>query len=150
MSSAGTLQERAERAGQTSFLGCPVRDFERGGRTMFELLLREGLAPSSRLLDVGCGALRLGYWAMRFLDQGCYFGIEPNVEMRDLGLELVESDVIMRAEPRLSENDKFDFSVFGARFDFVLAGSIWTHASQQQITAMLPRSRPRAPQTPCF
>jgi hypothetical protein len=45
--------------------------------------------------------------------------------------------VIRRAQPRFSENDRFDFSVFGERFDFVFAGSIWTHASPQQISAML-------------
>jgi hypothetical protein len=133
----GSLQERAERVGQTRFLGCPIAEFEPGGRIMFEVLLREGLAPSSRLLDVGCGALRLGYWVMRFLDPGCYFGIEPNVEMRELGLQLIEPDVISRAQPSFSENTSFDFSVFGERFDFALARSVWTHASRQQITAML-------------
>jgi SAM-dependent methyltransferase len=104
---------------------------------MLGLLLEEGITPSSRLLDVGCGALRLGYWAMRLLDPGHYYAIEPNIEMRDVGLALIEEEVIRRAEPHFSENDDFDFSVFGEEFDFVFAGSVWTHASRQQIRTML-------------
>ena len=133
-----SLQDRSERLAEKTFLGGPKRDFERVGRLGFEVLLREGLLPSSTVLDVGCGALRLGYWLMRFLDPGCYCGIEPQQDMLKLGLErLVEPDAVARAEARFAYNDDFDFSGFGTRFDFVIARSIWTHASKQQISAML-------------
>ena len=78
---AESLQDRSERLAEEVFLGGPKRDFERVGRLGFEVLLAEQLRPSSRVLDVGCGALRLGYWLMRFLDPGCYFGIEPQQEI---------------------------------------------------------------------
>ena len=131
-------QARSERLAETTFLGGPPADFERVGRLSFEVLLREGLLPSSRVLDVGCGALRVGYWLMRFLDPGRYFGIEPNREMLRIGLEeLVEPQVVERAAAHFSHNDDFDFAVFGERFDFVFARSIWTHASKPQIRAML-------------
>jgi hypothetical protein len=75
---------------------------------------------------------------MRLLDPGHYFGIEPNQEMLNLGLrELVEPEIAERAEAHFSSNDDFDFSVFGEKFDFVVARSIWTHASRDQISAML-------------
>ena len=144
-----SLQERAERAGQTRFLGSTIGEFESGGRMIFEVLLAEGLIPSSRLLDVGCGAVRLGYWVLRFLDPGRYFGIEPNIEMRDAGLALIEPDVISRAQPAFSETTDSTSRVFGENFDFVVARSIWTHATKPQISAMLARSRPRAPPMPC-
>jgi SAM-dependent methyltransferase len=131
-------QARSERLAETTFLGGPPADFERVGRLSFEVLLREGLLPSSRVLDVGCGALRVGYWLMRFLDPGRYFGIEPNRQMLAVGLEeIVEPEVVQRAAARFSHNDDFDFAVFGERFDFVFARSIWTHASRPQIRAML-------------
>jgi SAM-dependent methyltransferase len=133
-----SLQDRSERLAENMFLGGPKRDFERVGRLGFEVLLAERLRPSSRVLDVGCGALRLGYWLMRFLDAGCYFGIEPQQEMLNVGLaQLVEPEVVQRAQARFSANDDFDFSVFGERFDFVIARSIWTHASKPQIASML-------------
>lgn len=133
-----TVQARAERLAQTRFIGGPPWTFERVGRLGLEVLLEEGLTPSSRVLDVGCGALRLGYWLMRLLDPGHYFGIEPNEEMLGLGLrEIVEPDVVERADAHFSSNDDFDFSIFGKTFDFVVARSIWTHASRAQIGAML-------------
>jgi SAM-dependent methyltransferase len=141
---AESLQDRSERLAQTTFLGGPKHDFERVGRLGFQVLLAEGLLPGSRVLDVGCGALRLGYWLMRFLDPGCYFGIEPQEQMLRVGLEqIVEPEVVQRAQARFAHNDDFDFSVFDERFDFVVARSIWTHAAQPQISAML-RSFARA------
>jgi SAM-dependent methyltransferase len=135
---AESLQDRSQRLAQTAFLGGPKHDFERVGRLGFQVLLAEGLEPKSRVLDVGCGALRLGYWLMRFLDPGGYFGIEPQQQMLRIGLEqLVEPEVVQRAQPRFAHNDDFDFSVFDERFDFVFARSIWTHAAQPQIAAML-------------
>ncbi len=132
------MQARAERLAETRFLGGPTWTFERVGRHGLAVLLEEGLAPTSRVLDVGCGALRLGYWLMRLLDPGHYFGIEPNQEMLEVGLrELVEPEVVERADAHFSANEDFDFSVFGESFDFVVARSIWTHASRAQITAML-------------
>jgi SAM-dependent methyltransferase len=144
-----SLQQRSERVAQNAFLGGPKHDFERVGRLTFQVLLAEGMHPGSRVLDVGCGALRLGYWLMRFLDPGCYFGIEPQQEMLQIGLEqIVEPDVVQRAQARFAANDDFDFSVFGERFDYVIARSIWTHAAKQQISAMLRSfartSQPRA------
>ncbi len=135
---AESLQARSERIAETVFLGGPAQDFERVGRLVFEVMLREGLAPSSRVLDVGCGALRVGYWLMRFLDGGCYHGIEPNREMLNVGLEqIVEPDVVERARASFTYNDDFDLRKAGSGFDFVLARSIWTHASKPQIAAML-------------
>jgi SAM-dependent methyltransferase len=132
------LQERAAQLAETRFIGGPTYDFARIGRAGFEVLLQEGLSPSSRVLDVGCGALRLGYWLMRFLDPGCYFGIEPQQDMLRRGLEkIVEPEVAERANAHFDPNSNFNFSVFGKTFDFVVARSIWTHASKSQISAML-------------
>src|SRR5271157_4551410 len=72
LSGSGTLQERAERLAGTIRLGGPVQDFERVGQMQLAVLLLQGLRPGSRVLDVGCGCLRAGYWLMHFLDPGCY------------------------------------------------------------------------------
>jgi SAM-dependent methyltransferase len=134
----GTPQQKAAQLAERAFLGGPREDFERVGSLSLQALLGEGLRPSSRLLDVGCGMLRVGYWLMRFLDAGCYFGIEPNREMLNVGLtELIEPEVLARSDAHFAYNDDFDFSVFGEQFDFVFARSIWTHTSRAQILAML-------------
>ena len=72
------LQDRAERLAQDMFLGGPVETFEAIGRLQLITLLRCGLYPDSRVLDLGCGSLRGGYWLVHFLRPERYFGIEPN------------------------------------------------------------------------
>jgi SAM-dependent methyltransferase len=133
-----TLQDKAERLAQETFLGGPVKDFERVGRLQLITLLRVGLYPQSKVLDIGCGCLRGGYWLIHFLASGHYCGIEPNRAMLEAGLRnLLEPDVLRTKEPRFDCNASFDASVFGEKFDFFLARSIWTHASKEQIAQML-------------
>ncbi len=120
------------------FTGGPPALFESGGRLQLSTLVREGIYPSSKLLDVGCGCLRAGYWLIHFLDPGCYFGIEPNTRMLQAGIDAVLGSELQKAKrPCFDTNDQFDFSIFGVKFDFVLARSIWTHASKPQIQTML-------------
>jgi hypothetical protein len=132
------LQKKAEMLGEKIFLGVPVRDFEKGGRELFIYLLNAGLMPDSKLIDIGCGVLRGGYWLIHFLDPGCYCGIEPHTGRLEMGTQIIlEPEVLATKRPRFDTNPLFDTSVFGEKFDFFLAYSIWTHASKRQIQAML-------------
>lgn len=120
------------------FTGGPVESFESAGREQISVLLQEGLLPTSKLLDIGCGCLRAGYWLVRLLDRGCYFGIEPNLPMLEAGRGRVLGAALEQAKrPCFDCNDRFDFSVFGVKFDIFLARSIWSHASKVQILLML-------------
>src|SRR5689334_15973601 len=73
-----TVQGRAEALDPETFFGVPIRGFDRGGRAQLILLLMAGLEPRSKVVDLGCGVLRAGYWLVHFLDPGCYHGIEPH------------------------------------------------------------------------
>ncbi len=120
------------------FLGVPVETFEQAGREQLIALLQEGLHPESKVLEIGCGCLRIAYWLVRFLDPGCYHGIEPARQRVEYGLQyLFTSGEADLKQPRFDFNANFDSSVFGARFDFFLARSIWTHACKTQIEATL-------------
>jgi hypothetical protein len=133
------LQKRGERlSAQGVFVGCGVYRFEKTGRAQLEALIRHGLNPWSKLLDIGCGALCGGYWMMHFLDSGCYFGIEPNRKMFRAGAATIpEPALLENKKPRFDHNDQYDFSVFGETFDFFHAHSIWTHAPKKDIEKML-------------
>ena len=134
-----SLQEIAEALDQRSiFIGGPVKDFERVGRLQCSLMIREGLYPWLKVVDIGCGALRGGYWLIHFLNPDCYYGIEPNVDMLQAGLnEIVESEVIREKRPTFDHNAAFDTSVFNTKFDAFLCRSVWTHTSKAQIETML-------------
>jgi hypothetical protein len=132
------LQQKAEMLGEKTFLGVPVKDFEKGGRELFRYLLSAGLNPDSKVVEIGCGVLRGGYWLIHFLDPGCYCGIEPHVGRLEMGTSTVlEPEVLKAKRPRFDTNPHFDTSVFGEKFDFFLAYSIWTHASKPQLQTML-------------
>ena len=133
------LRDRAEEMmARHGFLGVPVETFEQGGREQLIALLNEGLTSESKVLDIGCGCLRVAYWLVRFLDPGCYFGIEPASVRVDCGLQnLFTPEEIKLKQPRFDFNADFDSSVFGVKFDFFLARSIWTHAGKRQIEVTL-------------
>ena len=120
------------------FLGEPHETFSQAGREQLIALLTEGLRPESKLLEFGCGCLRIAYWLVRFLDADCYYGIESSCQRVDYGVRyLFTAEDIQFKRPRFDFNLTFDSSVFGTKFDFFLARSIWTHASKSQIEAML-------------
>lgn len=133
-----TLQERFEALARNKFLGVPIAGFEASGREQLHYLLRAGLNPNSKLVDLGCGVLRAGYWIIRFLGPGGYCGIEPHQERLRIGMEsILEPGTLDLKRPRFDGNSDFDTSVFAEKFDFFLAYSIWTHASKAQIAIML-------------
>lgn len=134
-----SVQAKAETTLRSrGFVGIPLETFEPGGREQFIYLLRAGLQPGSKVVDLGCGVLRAGYWLIRFLEEGCYCGIEPHRERLEIGIHhILEPEILRLKHPRFDTNASFDTSVFRLRFDFFLAYSVWTHASKLQIRTML-------------
>lgn len=132
------IQRKAEILSEKTFLGFPSADFEKAGREQLSYLLLAGLNLDSKLVDVGCGVLRAGYWLIHFLNPGCYFGIEPHTGRLEMGVNIIlEPEVLNAKRPQFDTNPHFDTSVFGEKFDFFLGYSIWTHASKRQIQTML-------------
>ena len=129
-------------AGQTIhdrglFVGCPLELFELTARDPLCVALMEGLKPSSSVLEVGCGCLRVGYWFIQYLNAGHYCGIEPASTMLEAGREVILGPLDAEKAPRFRTDDQFPFAEFGTTFDFVIAFSIWSHASKNQIETML-------------
>ena len=123
---------------ETPYTGGPIQYFERVGRNTFITLLQNGLRPDHTILDFGCGALRLGYWIVRFMDEGNYYGIEPVKSMLEAGKQYSLGDAIIAAkQPQFSLNDVCDFSVFDVKFDFVVARSIFTHTTPAMLRKIL-------------
>ena len=60
---------------RAELIGKPER-WEAQRRFQFDFLTSHGLAPEHRLLDIGCGTLRVGIPLIEYLDTGHYAGVE--------------------------------------------------------------------------
>lgn len=118
----------------------PAQRWDFMGATQFRLLTALGLREDHFVLDVGCGSLRAGRLLIPYLNRSRYCGIEPNSWLvadaiaAEIGPELVE-----RKNVRFSETGDFDAGVFGERFDFILAQSIFSHAGPDLLQKALTR-----------
>ncbi|WP_229794273.1 class I SAM-dependent methyltransferase [Arenicella chitinivorans] len=133
------LRQRADRMIEANgFLGVPQETFETAGRSHFVRLLEQGLCPESKVLEIGCGCLRIGYWLIRFLDTGGYAGFDPARKRIEHGRHfLFEPKMLLDKQPRFNFNAEFDTGGFAEPFDYFLACSIWTHCSKRHIQVML-------------
>jgi hypothetical protein len=76
--------------------------FARSGRRNFALLGAYGLRPDDLCVDYGCGSLRVGQHAMRFLEPGRYIGLDvADIFYRD-GVELLGPELIAARRPLLA------------------------------------------------
>jgi len=120
------------------YSGGPLPVFEEVGRHTFQTLVAGGLLPYHKFLDFGCGSLRNGYWFMRFLDAGNYYGIEPVEKGVRAGLKhLIGPELEAFKKPQFIFNDESDISAFGVPFDYVMARSIVTHTCPGMLRKML-------------
>lgn len=104
----------------------------------FSLLIFLGLREQHCLLDLGCGSLRAGRLLIPYLEAERYFGIEPNRWLIEEAIEReVGHDLIRIKKPRFSHNADFDLAVFGVRFDYILAQSIFSHTGLTQLRCCL-------------
>lgn len=97
------------------------REFQR------DFLLRAGLAPQHRLLDLGCGTLRGGLPLITYLEPGHYTGIEARDDvLAEARLELREARLENRHPTLLHCTDLSQLSL-PARFDFIWCFSVLIH-----------------------
>lgn len=106
--------------------------------TQFNLLTLLGLREHHYLLDIGCGSLRGGKLFIPYLLPERYYGIEPNSWLVVDGIKKeIGYDMIRTKKPRIDYLNNFNCNVFNRKFDFILAQSIFSHASSEQISKCL-------------
>lgn len=120
-----------------AYVGPPKR-FGLLTELQMSLLSALALEETDRVLDFGCGSLRLGRSLIPFLHKGGYCGIEPNGWLIEDGLDYESGrDICAVKAPRFDSNADFDCTVFNESFDFIVAQSIITHAGPDQANRML-------------
>jgi cyclopropane fatty-acyl-phospholipid synthase-like methyltransferase len=117
-----------------SFVAGSAELYEKMGRNQFEMLRAWGLREDHHLLDIGCGSLSGGRFAIKFLAPGRYCGTEPEQWLIDEGLRHnLGAAVLASKRPEFSNDAGFNLSLFGRQFDFMVAHSILSHTSQAQM-----------------
>lgn len=108
------------------------------GALQFEFLKQQGLKPSHRLLDIGCGCLRGGVHFVPYLEKRHYYGADINPSLIEAGKkELFTNKANIEKQPDLRVTDRFDLAQFGVQFDYLLAVSVFTHLHANHIARCL-------------
>lgn len=113
----------------TEWTGGPDERFEDVGRNTLATAIRYGLMPDHQVLDIGAGSLRVGWWLLQYIKPSNYYVIEPDKDTIDTAARIIGEDI------NIYYNSDFVFPA--VKFDFVVARSIWTHASKTMIAKML-------------
>lgn len=113
----------------------PPADYDLVAAMTFNLLAALGCRQQHRVLDVGCGSLRVGRLLIPYLNVSGYAGIEPNGWLIRDGIEReVGEDQVRIKQPRFHVADNAgDLIREGARFDFVIAQSIFSHCGPDML-----------------
>jgi SAM-dependent methyltransferase len=71
------------------------------GQGFFRRFVAKGLKPEDSFVDYGCGTLRLGIHAIKYLSPGRYWGLEISDFLLDQGRELIGEKLLREKEPHL-------------------------------------------------
>jgi len=109
--------------------GGPDEKADEVGRNGIATLIENGLNPTDKVLDIGAGSLRLGWWILQFVDEQNFHAVEPSKNRIDTAARLMGADI------HIYYNEDWQFP--DEKFDFVVARSIWSHAAKWMISIMI-------------
>jgi SAM-dependent methyltransferase len=90
------------------------------GALQLNFMIRQGLRPDMRLLDLGCGCLRGGVRFLQYLERGNYYGIDSNASLLRAAWEIELPRAGLEgciARKNLLLNCDFEAWRFGVSFD---------------------------------
>jgi len=115
-----------------------IENWEKVGQLQFNYLLRHGLRPEHRFLDIGCGNIRAGRHFITHLNPGHYIGIDISPKVLADALKQIVRYGLESKLPYLYYIDTTDYSCFPAEyFDVVQAHSVFSHLPIDQISQVL-------------
>ncbi|XP_031484816.1 uncharacterized protein LOC116253953 [Nymphaea colorata] len=114
-----------------------------GGRDVFEFLAKAvNLAPDFRVLEIGCGTLRVGLHFIRYLVASHFHCLERD----DLSLMAafryeLPSQGLLHKRPLIVKGDNMDFSKFGTgiTYDLIYASAVFLHMPDALVWTGLER-----------
>lgn len=121
-----------------AFVG-PPGDYDLVAAMTFSLLAVLGCRQQHRVLDIGCGSLRVGRLLIPYLNAGGYTGLDPNAWLVECGIsrETGQDQVRIKAPRFVIADNASQLVAEGARFDFIVAQSIFSHCGADLLQAWL-------------
>lgn len=108
----------------------PPDEYDLVSAMSFSLLTACGLRQHHKLLDIGCGSLRLGRLLIPYLNTENYVGLEPNKWLIDDGLRNeVGSSLVDKRKPAFIIDTDLESLGPDVLFDYVVAQSIFSHTA---------------------
>jgi SAM-dependent methyltransferase len=99
-----------------------------GGRVWLDFLVAQGLRSSDRVLDIGCGAGRVGVRAVDYLEPDRYFGVDAHLRsLVAFSAYEIRLNGLAPKHPRLLLDSEFRFTHFGERFEVALDINVTNH-----------------------
>jgi hypothetical protein len=147
-----TLGARGWFAGDNSPAEWNRELFARRGLKRWGEVVAFGLEPHMRCVDYGCGSLRLGQHAMRYLDAGNYYGIDVTDTFIATGLDLVDPDLLSRKAPRTATiNGEVLREIRAWQPDFIFSNAVLQHVPPEELRLFFERLETMmAPHTKAF
>ncbi|MBD3315220.1 MAG: methyltransferase [Chitinivibrionales bacterium] len=104
----------------------------------FNLLIRNGLRSSHRLLDIGCGPLQGGIPLIQYLDNGNYVGVDINSRsIRAAYGQVIDYNLALK-NPTLILSNRFGDDVLGSKtFDFIWASQVLYYFHHNKMSELL-------------
>jgi SAM-dependent methyltransferase len=120
-----------------AYVGPPV-DYDLVSAMVFNLLTSIGLRQHHRVLDVGCGSLRVGRLLIPYLNPGGYFGVEPNKWLVEAGIEKeIGEDLVRLKSPTFAFGTSLEAFKNPLKLDYAIAQSIFSHTGQDLLAGWL-------------
>ena len=121
----------------------PPQDYDLISAMAFNLLTSIGLRQRHRVLDIGCGSLRVGRLLIPYLNPRHYFGIEPNRWLVREGIKReIGRDLVRIKKPTFSFRTSMEEFKAPLELDYALAQSIFSHCGIDLIKAWLSQAHP--------
>ncbi|GAA3136755.1 class I SAM-dependent methyltransferase [Streptosporangium carneum] len=99
------------------------------GKMQFDYLIDHGLTPQDRVLDIGCGNLRLGWRLIGYLEPGNYYGIDISPEILLAAANTLSKNGLRDKVPHLGLVKDLTFDMLpDAYFTVVNAHSVFSHS----------------------
>ena len=115
-------------------------NFAERGRYAWQGYRRAGVQSGMRCVDYGCGSLRVGQHAIRFLEAGNYWGIDVTESFIDEGRELIDPELLAAKRPRLSVIDDRLIDLIGVwEPHFIFSHAVLQHVPQAELVTYFDR-----------